>query len=289
MLTSNRSEQRMGSMAQHAVETTVVTPTPSWKGLYRARGVSAILYILLALAAPAVLIATMTYDFTMDGTALLSFIAAHRLWWIVLQTLVLETSILAIVAFVALYTALKGVNKSYAAIGAIVAGSAQLLFMAYYPVLLGLVYLSDQYIAAPETQRAALAAAADALIAQNNAFNPFYEPLFAAGVLILSLVMLKGVFHKGVAYLGIATFAACLIGMALWPFGGASSREWVWLQRRRYLPTHSITGAERVGHLSIGSVGLQDGGQDNLGSHDLRLRAGIGANQAPEIHNLVVG
>jgi hypothetical protein len=228
MLTSNRSEKRIGSMAQQAVEPTVASPDSSWKGLYRAGGVSAILYIVLGLVVPAVLIMTTTYDFEMDGATLLGFIAANRLWWIALQTLVLESSILAIVAFAALFAALKPVNKSWAAIGAIVAGSAQLLFMAYYPILLGLVYLSDQYVAAADTQQAVFAIAAEALVAQNNAFNPFYEPLFAAGILIISLVMLKGVFHKGVAYLGIATFAAALIGMALWPVVGVSYFWW-WL------------------------------------------------------------
>ena len=228
MLTGNRSEERMTSMAQQSVKKAVAGPDPSWRGLYRAGGVSAILYVVLALAVPAVQVLTAQYDFKMDGPTLLQFIASNRLWYIILQTLVLGSSILAIVSFVALFVALKHLNKSYAAIGAVVAGTCQLLFMAYYPVLLGLVYLSDQYVAATDAQRVVFATAAESLVAQNNAFNPLYESLFGVSILILSLVMLKGVFHKSVAYLGIATCVAAFIGLALWPIVGVAYFWW-WL------------------------------------------------------------
>jgi hypothetical protein len=101
--------------------------------------------------------------------------------------------------------------------------------MAYYPVLLGLVHLSGQYGAAGgEAQRGVLATAAEALLAQNNAFNPIYESLFAAGILIFSLAMLKGVFSRVVAYLGIVTFPVALVAMALWPLIGMGYFWW-WL------------------------------------------------------------
>ena len=199
MLISNRSEERMTVMVQQSLAKAVADPDPSWRGLYRAGGVSAILYVLLAVTVPAVQVFTAQYDFKMDGPTLLQFIASHRLWWMTLQTLVLGTSLLAIVSFVALFVALKHLDKSYAAIGAVVASTCQLLFMAYYPVLLGLVYLSDQYVTATDTQRVVFATAAESLIAQNNAFNPLYESLFGVSILILSLVMLKGIFHKGSA------------------------------------------------------------------------------------------
>jgi hypothetical protein len=210
------------------VEKAVAGPDPSWRGLYRAGGVSAILYVVLALAVPAVQVLTAQYDFKMDGPTLLQFIASNRLWWMILQTVVLGTSILAIVSFVALFVALKHLDKSYAAIGTIVASTCQLLFMAYYPVLLGLVYLSDQYVAATDAQRVVFATAAESLIAQNNAFNPLYESLFGVSILILSLVMLKGVFHKSVAYLGMATCVAAFVGLALWPIVDVAY-PWWWL------------------------------------------------------------
>ncbi len=71
----------------------------------------------------------------------------------------------------------------------------------------GLVYLSDYYVAATTAaQRAAFATAAEGLIAVSNAVNAA-GILTAIGMLILSLVMLKGVFHKGFAYLGIVSEA----------------------------------------------------------------------------------
>jgi len=78
----------------------------------------------------------------------------------------------------------------------------------------GLVYLSDHYVAATTAaQRAAFATAAESLIAVSNAVNAA-GILTAISMLILSLVMLKGVFHKGVAYLGIVTGALGIVSEA---------------------------------------------------------------------------
>ena len=218
----------MASTIQKPVEEFNTGPDPSWRGLYRAGGISANLYIILGLIVPTIFILSAQYDFNMDGATLLRFISSNKAWWITLQTLVLGTSVLAIVSFVAIFVALKHLNKSYAAIGAVVASTCQLLFMAYYPVLLGLGYLSDQYKAAADTQQTAIAIAAEALIAQSNAFNPLYESLFAVSILIISVVMLKGVFHKSVAYLGIAIAPAAIIALTLWSILGVAYFWW-WL------------------------------------------------------------
>ena len=65
-------------------------------------------------------------------------------------------------------------------------------------------------------------------------FLPSTPALFAIGVLILSLVMLKGGYRKGVAYLGIAASAAVFVAMALFPVIGMGYLFWwvvmtVWL------------------------------------------------------------
>lgn len=153
----------------------------------------------------------------MNGVALLQFIASNRIWWIITQTLSLGAGFLAIVVFVALYAVLKHLDKSYAAIGTITAIACEILFIAFYPLTLGLVYMSDQYVLATDTQQAALAIASESLLAQNTVFNPFYDIVFVISILIISVVMLKGVFHKSVAYLGVATTAAAIICVALWP------------------------------------------------------------------------
>ena len=228
MTTNIHIETGMRSVAQQNTAEIVGGPDPAWRGLYKIGGILAIVYMVLSLIVPAVMLFLKSYDFNMDVPTLLTFIAQNRLWWIVWQGLILESSILLIVTYVALFVALKHLNNAYAAIGAIVGSVTEILFMAYYPILLGLVYLSDQYVAAADAQKTLIAAAAEGLLAQNNAFNPVYEPLFALSILILSLVMLKGVFPKSIAYLGIATFVACFVGMALWPLVGVGYFWW-WL------------------------------------------------------------
>jgi len=200
-----------------SAEVIVAGPDPSWRSLYRAGGISAILYVILGIIVPVLLLIGSSDSRDMNGAALLQFIASNRTWWMVVQTLTLGASFLAIVVFVALYAVLKHLNKSYAAIGTITAIVCEILFIAFYPLTLGLVYMSDQYVLATDTQRIALATASESLLAQNTVFNPFYDIVFVVSILIISVVMLKGVFHKSVAYLGIATTAAAIICVALWP------------------------------------------------------------------------
>jgi len=212
----------------------VADADPAWQGLYRAGGLAALLYVLLGVVIPTVMVYAEGYDFHLTGPAMLAFIASHRLWWTTLQTLVLGSGLLAVVVFVAVFVALWPLDKSRAAVGATVAVASQILFVAYYPVLLGLVYLSDRYAVAPAAERAPLAAAADALLAMNNAINPIYEPVFAASVSLLSFIMLKGVFSRATAYIGLAVFPASIVGLALVPWLGVGYLWWwillvVWL------------------------------------------------------------
>ena len=99
-------------------------------------------------------------------------------------------------------------NKSLAALGAVIGGSAYALTLAIPTTTTGapaLVYLSDQFMAtADPARRVAFATAAETLIAQNRT-TVVVGPLTTVGLLIVSIVMLKGVFPKAVAYLGVAT------------------------------------------------------------------------------------
>jgi hypothetical protein len=74
-------------------------------------------------------------------------------------------------------------------------------------------------VAATAAQHTAFATAAEGLIAVTNAVNSA-GILFEVGILIISLVMLKGVFQKGVAYLGIVTGAVGIVSEALRPILG---------------------------------------------------------------------
>jgi Domain of unknown function (DUF4386) len=190
---------------------------PSWRLLYRIGGVSAWIFVAMTVAAIALAIATPPPP-TADGTATLTYIAAHRSLYIVYQQLWLVPGLFAMVTYLALYPALKHLDRSLAALGAVVGGSAWALSLAIPTTTTGapaLVYLSDQFMAtADPARRAAFATAAETLIAQNRT-TVVVGPLMAVGLLIVSIVMLKGVFPKAVAYLGVATGALGISAEAL--------------------------------------------------------------------------
>src|SRR5664279_6135627 len=184
----------------------IAGPDPSWHQLYRIGGVSAWIFVAMTVAAIALAIATPPPT-TAGGTATLSYIAAHRTLYIVEQQLWLVPGIFAMVTYLALYPALKNLEKSLAALGAVVGGSAWALSLAIPVTTTGapaLVYLSDQFMAAADpARRAVFTTAAETLIAQNRT-TVVVGPLTTVGLLIVSIVMLKGVFPRAVAYLGIA-------------------------------------------------------------------------------------
>ncbi|HET9222802.1 MAG TPA: hypothetical protein VFO07_09880 [Roseiflexaceae bacterium] len=152
------------------------------------------------------------------GAETLLYIASHRSLYILKQILWLSPSVLAMVVFLALYPALKHVNKSYAAIGAVLGISAWALSLAWPTTGEGaptLVYLSDRYVAAAtDAERTAFATAAEVLIA-TEAIPAAIGVLQTIGILVISLVMVRGGFPKSVAYLGVATGAIGIVSEAL--------------------------------------------------------------------------
>lgn len=185
----------------------IAGPDPSWHLLYRIGGISAWIFVAMIVAAIVIAVATPPPP-TAGGTATLSYIGAHRTLYIIYQQLWLVPGFFAMVTYLALYPALKNLDKSLAALGAVVGGSAWGITLAIPVTSTGapaLVYLSDQFMAAADpARRAALAAAAEVLIAENRTTG-VVGPLEAVALLIVSIVMLKGVFPKAVAYLGVAT------------------------------------------------------------------------------------
>lgn len=200
----------------------------TWKGIYKAGGVSAILYVLLALVVPFFMFINNTELSSMvRGSDVLEYISTNGVvWWLILQTLVLCTSFFAIITFVALFLALKHLNKNSLLIGTILAIVIHILFIAYYPMTLGLSFLAQHYQTVNSVTQTSLASAAEALLAMNNAFNPVYEGVFAISIAILSVVMLKGVFNKKVAYLGIFTAISAIVALSLFPIIGIGYFWW---------------------------------------------------------------
>ncbi len=202
------------------------SPDPSWSVLYRAGGVSAVLFVVLTIVS--IVLAFITPQpqssggslMLPGGVATLQYIASHRSVFILDQILFVGPVVLTMVVFLALYVALKHLSKGYAAIGAVVGIAGAVLSLVPFSLVGGLVYLSDQYVAATTVaQRAVFTTAADSLIAQNNIVSAG-GILFAVGVLVISLAMLKGVFQKGIAYVGIVTGVVGIICEAFRPILG---------------------------------------------------------------------
>jgi hypothetical protein len=149
----------------------IAGPDPSWRLLYRVGGVSAWLFVGMLVAAIVLAITTPAPP-TADGTATLNYIAAYRTLYIVHQQLWLVPGGFAMVTYLALYPALKHLDRGLAALGAVVGGSAYALTLAIPTTTTGapaLVYLSDQFTAtADPARRATFATAAETLIAQNR-------------------------------------------------------------------------------------------------------------------------
>lgn len=193
-----------------------------WTPLYRAGGICALLAAAAYLGAIGLTFSVPAAP-TTGGAETLAYIAEHRTVYILEQVLWLGPSALLLVTMLALYPLLRGLHPSYTAIGvllSIVSWAAGLAVPAYGGGAPGLVYLSDQYsTAASGAERAQAIAAAEAFIAQNNTAIAV-GVLQTIGILLVSLVMLRGVVRTWVAWLGVATGAVGIASEALRPVLG---------------------------------------------------------------------
>lgn len=201
--------------------TSVDLPRPdlSWRRLYLAGAVSALVYVVLVIV-PVSLVFIAPVPPT-EGRALLEYIAANKVVYLTELVSFVGLSVPALVVFAAVAVAVKDLDKSTAAIGGLFGVSSEIIALALgsSPQSLhgGLVVLSDAYaVAATDAQRASASTAADALIAATNAVS-WAGILTAAAILILSLVMRRGIFGKAVAVFGIVTGLAGLVSEVFRP------------------------------------------------------------------------
>lgn len=180
---------------------------PAEKWLYRVGGMAAIVFgiayiIIIGLYVPV--------GAPPDGVeARLQYHATNpMLWWAILDLSVLTDFLLVAVA-AALYLALKGINRNLMLLAAAFVGLFIILDLALtwtnYAVL---IPLSESYAAAAdEAQRAAVIAAATypTLVLESDLLFVYNSLTLSVGILLAGLVMLKGIFSKGTAYVGIAT------------------------------------------------------------------------------------
>lgn len=198
------------------------SPDPSWRPLYAVGSAAALLYVVMIIV-PLILVFIAPQPPSSGGAAVLQYIASHTPIYMVELVCFVGLSVPALLVFLALSVSLKETNRNLTAIGALVAVVSEILALALNsspPSLNGeLVYLSSQYAAAAaDAQRVALATAAEGFIASANAVSAA-GILTALGILLLSVVMLKGV-GKGAAFLGIVTGAVGIVFEALRPLIG---------------------------------------------------------------------
>lgn len=206
----------------------------SWRRLYLIAGLASILFVLL-------LIVALVLDFMAPppvhgGAATLEFIAENKTVYIAEQVLWILPNIFPVVVFVALFIALAPLDKSLALLATVIGAVPWALILAV-PVTsrgsLNLVYLSDRYSATTsEEERRSFATAAEAIVAENNT-PAIVGVLSALGILLISLVMVKGVLPRFLAWLGIITGALGVVSEVLrhavpefyWGYG---ILLWVW-------------------------------------------------------------
>lgn len=185
--------------------TTQVSPEENW--LYRAGGIAS-LAIAIAYFAIIGLYALVGAP-PVGGQAWLDYLVGQTTaWWAIIGMSVL-TNFLYVLVALSLYFALKHFQRLTMLIGTAFIGLFVTLELAVnWTAYAALVVLSQEYaFAASESQKALLVAAANypsAVIASPLALVYAIGTL-SLGILIISVVMLRGVFNRFTAYMGILT------------------------------------------------------------------------------------
>ena len=189
--------------------------------LYRAGAVSAAVALFLYVVA-FVVVAFSAQAPDSGGAATLDYVAAHRTVYLIRQVLWETPSLFLMVVVLALAVALRRHGPSMAAVAGTIAVSSWALSFAWPTTgdgSLATVLLSDRYAAATSaSERAALVSGADLLDVLND--MPVIGVLQTLGVLLISLLMLRSTFGKGLARLGTATGAIGIVSEALRPWLG---------------------------------------------------------------------
>lgn len=212
-------------MSTDQTETNAVDP--SRKRLFLAGGISAI-----ALGISYIIITAL---YALGGALpsgadeLLRYLAQHTTaWWAILGLSVL-TDLLFAPVVLALYLALKEVNRN-----AMLTGAGLLLLFVIldlavtWPNYAALIMLSGNYAAATtEVQRVAAVTAAGyaSAVLTSSLFAVYAILVPSLGILVIGLVMLKGVFRKITAYSGVVSGILGIVSVMgpviMSAFGGA--------------------------------------------------------------------
>ena len=199
---------------------TVNAVDPDGKWLYRVGGISA---LVLGTAYIVIVALYVPVGAPPSGAeARLAYLAENTtVWWAILGLSVL-TDFLFVPVALSLYLALKGINRN----AMLVATAFVVLFVVLdlavtWPNYASLITLAGKYGAATnDAQRVVLVAAADypSAVLESSLLGVYVILVPAVGILMTSLVMLKGIFSKSTAYLGLVTGILGIVSVAGSPF-----------------------------------------------------------------------
>ncbi|HEX6557126.1 MAG TPA: hypothetical protein VF026_30465 [Ktedonobacteraceae bacterium] len=194
----------------------VHTVDPDGKWLYRVGGISA---LVLGIA---YIITIPLYAHVgappSGGEARLKYLALNTtVWWAILGLSVL-TDFLFVPVALSLYLALKGVNRNAMLVATAFVGLFIVLDLAVtWPNYASLITLSGHYAAATnDAQRAVYVAAATyaSAVLESSLEAVYSIMVLSFGILLIGLVMLKGIFSKITAYLGLVTGILGIVSVA---------------------------------------------------------------------------
>lgn len=175
--------------------------------LYRVGAVSAAAAFLLYVVA-LVIVTVSEPAPDSGGAAMLAYVAAHRTIYILRQVLWQAPGLFMMVVILALAVALRRSGPSLAAVAGTIGVSSWAISLAWPTTgdgSLAMVLLSDRYTSATTAaERASMVAGADLLSALND-MPAVIGVLQTLGILLIGLLMLRGPFGKGLAWLSVAT------------------------------------------------------------------------------------
>jgi len=180
---------------------------PYGKWLYRVGGISA---LVLGIAYIMIIALYIPIGAPPSGAeARLAYLAGNTtVWWMILGLSVL-TDFLFMPVTLALYLALREVNRNVMLLATACAGLFIILDLAItWTNYAALITLSGSYAAAADdAQRAVVVAAVTypSAVLESSLLFVYNTLTLAVGILMTGLVMRKGIFSKSTAYLGMAT------------------------------------------------------------------------------------
>jgi hypothetical protein len=193
------------SMSAQNMTVNAVDPDGKW--LHRVGGISA---FVLGMAYIITIALYVPVGVPPSGAeARLAYLAGNTtVWWAILGLSVL-TDFLFVPVALSLYLALKGINRNAMLVATACVGLFVVLDLAVtWTNYAALITLSSNYAAATnDAQRAVFVAAAyyPSAILESSLIGVYSILILAIGILTAGIVMLKGVFSKSTAYLGLVS------------------------------------------------------------------------------------